>query len=59
MHSECPSCGSMNIDSFTRSVKSGGGGGIFGGIMDGFIGGKNDGKEEVYYQCQDCGHEWS
>ena len=31
MHSECPSCGSMNIDSFTRIVKSGGGG-IFGRI---------------------------
>ena len=64
MSSECPSCGSMNIDSFTRTVNKGSGGGFFGGggggIFDSFTGGGGGGgtTEEVYYQCGDCGHEW-
>ena len=59
MSSECPSCGSMNIDSFTRTVSNEGGGGFFGGgggLFDSFTGGGP--TEELYYQCQDCGHEW-
>jgi predicted RNA-binding Zn-ribbon protein involved in translation (DUF1610 family) len=63
MSSECPSCGSMNIDSFTRTVNKGGGGffgGGGGGIFGSLTGGGGDGgtTEEVYYQCGDCGHEW-
>ncbi len=66
MSSECPRCGSTNIDSFTRTVQTSGGGffggrdgggGIFGSFMGG--GGSGGGEtEELYYQCQDCGHEW-
>jgi len=63
MSSECPHCGSMNIDSFTRTVKNDGGGffgGGGGGIFDSFTGSGGGGgtTEELYYQCQDCGHEW-
>lgn len=63
MSSECPQCMSTNIDSFTRTVKNDGGGffgggGEGGGIFDSFMGGGDGETEEVYYQCQDCRHEW-